>query len=110
MSNHKCPPECDVRLAHIEDHQRDHTHEGLWEELRMKVTLKMFFWMVGIAVVVLLAVFGAIYRQGGITLEKVQAAQVEQAKIQSSLESHSQNTELVRELITELRKENGDNQ
>jgi hypothetical protein len=73
----------------------------------MKVSQKMFFWMMGIAVIVLLTTFGAIYRQGGITLEKVQAAQVKQAKIQSTLESHSQNTELVRELIFELKKENG---
>ena len=86
-----CPDACKVRLKHIEDHQKDHQHDTLWDELRLKVTSKIFFWMMGIGVVILLAVFGAIYQQGGVTLEKVQAAQIEQATIQQAIKNLSQN-------------------
>ena len=55
------------------------------------MTQKIFFWMMGIGVVILLAVFGAIYQQGGVTLEKVQAAQVEQATIQQAIKNLTQN-------------------
>ena len=81
-----CPRECEVRLEHIEEHQRDHTHEGFWGELRMKVNQRLFFWMMGISVLILLTTVGFIYQQGGVTLEKVQAAQIEQGKIQQTLE------------------------
>ncbi len=87
----QCPEACKVRLKHIEQHQKDHTHDTLWEELRMKVSQRIFFWMMGIGVIVLLAVFGAIYQQGGVTLEKVQAAQIEQATIQQAIKNLSQN-------------------
>ena len=87
----ECPDACKVRLKHIEEHQKDHSHDALWEELRLKVTQKIFFWMMGIGVIILLAVFGAIYQQGGVTLEKVQAAQVEQATIQQAIKNLSQN-------------------
>jgi hypothetical protein len=104
-----CPAECKVELKHIKGDIKkcENMDDTLWEEVKMKVNQRMFFWMMGIAVIILLSTFGAIYHQGGLTLEKVQAAQVEQAKIKSTLESHNQNTELVRELIVELRKENG---
>jgi P pilus assembly chaperone PapD len=73
----------------------------------MKVSQRVFFWMMGIAVMILLVTFGAIYRQGGVTLEKVQAAQVEQAKIATSLENHTDNTELLKEIVIEMKRANG---
>ena len=76
----------------------------------MKVNQRTFFWMMGVAVVILLATFGAIYRQGGMTLEKVQAAQVTQATIQSELKNHTQNTEMVKRMLREIRRENGRDQ
>ena len=105
-----CPDACRIRLDHLENGQKGHTHEGLWEELRMKVNQRTFFWMMGVAVVILLATFGAIYRQGGMTLEKVQAAQVTQATIQSELKNHTQNTEMVKRMLREIRRENGRDQ
>lgn len=103
-----CPRECQVRLRHIEERldRGEGTHEGLWEELKMKVSYTLFFWLVGIAAVILLSAFGAIYHQGSMTLEKVQAAQVEQARIATQLDNHTENSEKIREA---LEKMNGDN-
>ena len=84
-----CPRDCRVRLEHLEERQRKDTdtHRDIWEELKMKVTQKLFFWMMGVAVFVLLSLFGAIYHQGSMTLEKVQAAQLNIAKTQEQLKS-----------------------
>ncbi len=92
-----CPDACKIRLKHIEDNQRDHTHEGLWEEIRMKVGQKMFLWIMGVAVVILMATLGFIYQQGGVTLEKVQAALVEQATIQETLKNHTESSKQIKE-------------
>jgi len=100
---HICPPECKVELEYIKDNitKCELVRKELWEALDMKVNQKLFLWMAGIAVVVLLAVFGAIYRQGGVTLEKVQAAQVEQAKMQETLKNHTENSEKIKKWIHE---------
>jgi cytochrome b subunit of formate dehydrogenase len=106
MTENHCPRHCRVKLEHIEGDiaKHDALFEGLWEELKMKVPQKLFFWVMGVAVVILLATFGAIYRQGGMTLEKVQAAQVEQAKIQQELKTHTDNSEMIRQWIHEARR------
>lgn len=106
MSDQKCPDACSIRLDHLENGQKGHTHEGLWEELRMKVNQRTFFWMMGVAVVILLTTFGAIYRQGGMTLEKVQAAQVTQAKIETELKMHTDNSEAIKKWIHSRDREN----
>ena len=101
MPENTCPKHCRIRLDHLEEGQNkmDEIHKGLWEEMKMKVSQKLFLWMIGIAVVILLAVFGAIYQQGGETLEKVQAAQVEQAKIQETLKNHTDSSEMIKNWI-----------
>lgn len=103
MTDNQCPKHCRVKIDHLEASvdKHDKIHEGLWEEMKMKVSQKLFLWMIGIAVVILLAVFGAIYRQGGETLEKVQAAQVEQAKIQEVLKNHTDSSEMIKKWIHE---------
>ena len=82
-----CPRECQVRLEHIEGTQNDHTHEGLWGELRMKVTQKLFLWLVGVAVFVLLAAFGTLYNQGSTMQAALHEVQIDVVKAQTQLES-----------------------
>jgi len=93
----------------LEDFQAkaDDHHNRLWEDLKMKVSQKLFFWMMGIAVVILLTTFGAIYEQGSKTLEKVQAHQIDMVKIQSALQSHTQSTEILKGMMNEIKEENG---
>jgi cytochrome b subunit of formate dehydrogenase len=104
-----CPPECKVELSHIKDNIKkcEDVDEQLWEEVKMKLSQKIFFWMMGIAVVIIMATFGAIYHQGGETLVQVHAAQVEQAKIQESLKNHTEYSMEIRKEIREMRRENG---
>lgn len=84
-----CPRECQVRLDHLEETDRASAriHEGIWEELKMKVHQKLFFWLVGIAVFVLLAAFGTLYNQGSTVQSALHSVQIDVAKAQAQLES-----------------------
>ena len=99
-----------IQSAREDIKKREQVELLLWEEVKKKLSQKEFFWMMGIAVIIIIATFGAIYHQGGLTLEKVQAAQVEQAKIQESLKNHTDNSDLVRKLLIERRSENAPTQ
>jgi hypothetical protein len=84
----ECPPECQVVLQHMKDDIKkcEQMDETLWEEMKVKVSQKLFLWMMGIGVVVLIATFGALYRQGGQTLDKVQATREAAIKVETRQE------------------------
>jgi len=107
MNGSKCPRECRVRLGHLEkfEAKADITHNQLFEELKMKVSQRMFFWLLGISVTVLIALFSAIYLQGSATLSQLTDVKVAQAKIQEGVKNNSQNTETVMGMVRDLQKD-----
>ena len=82
----KCPlyPDCTVRIKTLENYMEDTKNQTkIWEEqLSLKVGQKLFFWVMGLCVLVIMAVFGVIYKQGADTLDKIQSTREAAIKVE----------------------------
>lgn len=91
--NHRCPPECKVRLRSLESHKdecvqdRKDTYKHWEEEIKKMIPQKTFFWLIGVLVLVLIAAFSVLYGQGSATNAKLNKVREEQIVVQTTLKS-----------------------
>lgn len=77
MADGTCPDVCQQRLKTLEAHKdecvkdRRDTYKHWEAEVKKLTPQRTFFWLVGIAVLVLLATFGALYNQGNAIGDKL---------------------------------------
>ena len=110
LSGSTCPPECRVRLKALEAHKaecerdRRETYKHWEEEIKKMTPQRIFFWLIGVLVVVLCASFGALYTQGAKVQDKIGGVHARITDVQESVHEVQMDVMKAQTQIEELNK------